>query len=312
MASTFHQFGLLPAELRIKIWEYNLRSSAPGFHIFSVKRRPTDTVSNRLGHTIPTQARQDRTYVLSNPIYAPEKRCPWPESDPTTYRVDAGLWSACKESRDIVKKHYTTLASPSSGHSLPAQHSPFTESTSGSSILPEKDLIIFQVAPDVHVSVGEALSALRPFFRDSATRPLHIAFEFTEDWRIRLSEDIESMKSQPGPRSCFIRLLERTLCGLLSAKLYLINYDSERAPVGSPVLFSAGGYDLNEVRWWAPRTVVVPACAVEVFVVELIWQGAEQWSFIRPMWTPGVTPPPLVSYLFSRADMTVLHCRERN
>lgn len=238
-----------------------------------------NTASTGLRHSEPTQVHQDKTYVLSNPTYTPRERCPWSESDPSTYRVDSGLWSACKESRDVVQKHYATLVNPASGCSFSKQRNQGARSASGSSIIPGKDLIIFQVAPDAYVSVGDALSALRPFFQNDKARPLHIAFEFTDDWDIQPTEDIKSMISQPGPRACFIRLLERTMCGLLSANLYLLDRSSRGAEVGSPVLFSAGGYDLSEIDWTPTPTAALDTCAAIRFTIDLSMLGLKYWPF---------------------------------
>ncbi|KXH29906.1 hypothetical protein CNYM01_12774 [Colletotrichum nymphaeae SA-01] len=313
MATTFHQFGVLPVEVRLQVWECNLRSADPAFHVFSIKSRATSTASNGLGHKTPTQVHQCETYVLSNPTYTPRQRCPWSESDPSTYRVDAGLWSACKESRDVVQKHYATLVNPSSGHSSSTRHNQPERSASGSSILPDKDLIIFQVALDTYVSVGDALSALRPFFQNDETRLLHIAFEFTDDWDIQPTDDIKSMINQPGPRACFIRLLERTMCGLLSAKLYLLDYGSKVAEAGSPVLFSAGGYDLSEIEWTPTPTAAPDICAARYFTIDLSILGLKHWAFFLPMWAPDdpMTLRPFVHYSSSIAKVAVLRSERR-
>ncbi|KAK1706338.1 hypothetical protein BDP67DRAFT_494158 [Colletotrichum lupini] len=313
MATTFHQFGLLPVEVRLQVWECNLRSAEPAFHVFSIKSRATTTASTDLRHKTPMQVHQYETYVLSNPTYTPKKRCPWSESDPSTYCVDAGLWSACKESRNVVRKHYATLVNPSSGHSSSTRHNQSARSASGSSILPDKDLIIFQVAPDAHVSVGEALSALRPFFQNDGSQLLHIAFEFTDDWGIQPTEDIKSMINQPGPRACFIRLLERTMCGLLSAKLYLMDYGLKGAEVGSPVLFSAGGYDLSEIEWTPTPTAAPDICAARYFTIDLSILGLKYWPFFLPMWAPDdlLTSRPFVHYSSSIAKVAVLRSERR-
>ncbi|KAK7443662.1 hypothetical protein Landi51_09010 [Colletotrichum acutatum] len=313
MATTFNQFGLLPFEVRLQVWECNLRSAAPAFQVFSVKRRTLNTASNGLGRSAPTQVHRDKAYVLSNPTYEQKGPCSWFDSDPSTYRVDAGLWSACRESRDVVQKHFARLVNPSSGRSSSTKHNQAARSTSGSSILPDKDLIILQVAPDAHVSVGAALSALRPFFQNDSSQSLHIAFEFTDDWDIEPAEDINSMKSKPGPRACFIRLLERTLCGLLSAKLYLMDYGSEVAEAGSPVLFSAGGYDLSEIDWMPSPTAAHYTCAARRFTVDLAMLGAKYWIFFVPMWTPIDQPPnwPFVDYSSFTAKIAVLQYERR-
>ncbi|OHE95114.1 hypothetical protein CORC01_09638 [Colletotrichum orchidophilum] len=255
--------------------------------------------------------RQGRKYVLAKPIFTAGERRPWMESDPSTFLIDAGLWSACKESRYVVAKHYASLMGPPKGQTSRAADDSITKSTSGSSILPHQDLNIFQVAPDQRIAVGEALAALRPFFQNNISRQLHIAFEYDDTWKIHGGDSTEAMKMQPGPRACFINLLERTLCGLLSAKLYLIDYSAERDTVDAPVLFSAGGYELSELDR-SPTGVMRTRFGISRwFVEQLAILGAMHWLFAAPMWTPGSLSSPLGDYLAITTSVVVLKCFEK-
>ena len=137
MAETFHQFGLLPAELRIKIWELAIRPTVgpPGAHIFGTKRRPELAVGD-LKHgdyysgilTVPVSS---HVISSSSSYAAAADACEEEEDDDddddeekyrscfnpatenwSTYLIDWGLWMACKESRWLIKRAFDRKISP--------------------------------------------------------------------------------------------------------------------------------------------------------------------------------------------------------
>ncbi|SPJ85375.1 uncharacterized protein FTOL_11156 [Fusarium torulosum] len=79
--STFHQFSDLPRELRDTIWSFAIRDDNPGVHIFG-------DFDNKKRH-----------YFNS----LDENRS---DENVSTYLIDGGLWTACKESRLIMERHF--------------------------------------------------------------------------------------------------------------------------------------------------------------------------------------------------------------
>ncbi|KAI8716431.1 2EXR domain-containing protein [Fusarium sp. LHS14.1] len=113
MSDTFHLFSQLPCELRELIWTFALRSRKPGVHVFGTDPRTMDDddltlhsdyarpffVSQR-GHrlTAPTPHPLPPTDATHEPS--------WTTNNPSSYLIDGGLWTACKESRAVMEQEY--------------------------------------------------------------------------------------------------------------------------------------------------------------------------------------------------------------
>ncbi|KAI6752385.1 hypothetical protein HG530_013754 [Fusarium avenaceum] len=103
--STFHQFSDLPRELRDMIWSFVIRDDNPGVHIFgSLDLKKTNrTESRRLmscGKKCWTYAALPWRHYFDS---LDENRS---DENVSTYLIDGGLWTACKESRLIMEKHF--------------------------------------------------------------------------------------------------------------------------------------------------------------------------------------------------------------
>lgn len=103
--STFHQFSDLPRELRDMIWSFAIRDDNPGVHIFG---------SLYLKKNNRTESRRLMSCGKKSWAYA---ALPWrhyfdsldenrSDENVSTYLIDGGLWTACKESRLIMEKHF--------------------------------------------------------------------------------------------------------------------------------------------------------------------------------------------------------------
>ncbi|KAH8685179.1 hypothetical protein BGZ61DRAFT_455032 [Ilyonectria robusta] len=119
MSYSFHRFLDLPWELREMIWKYAIRPARPGVQVFSVynydeEKNDTNTM-NDVGLN-PTR----NTYIrLSAPKWGPRSigdkfRDPkvtasWTHNNPSTCLTDGGLWTACEESRLIIKSEFQSL-----------------------------------------------------------------------------------------------------------------------------------------------------------------------------------------------------------
>lgn len=112
MASEFHLFASLPAEIRLKIWKHALRPdnpSRPGAQFFSVTnfREDGDALTSLkvqcdLGSRC--EYNHGETYYLAAPKFGTSHS--WTNNNPSSYLWDFGMWSACAEPRAIIKGYY--------------------------------------------------------------------------------------------------------------------------------------------------------------------------------------------------------------
>ena len=117
--ATFPRFTELPYELREKIWLLSIRDvSTPGIHFFRVHDDPTNDDHNVIFH----RSNRLEDPILAAPQPSPEraqKGCsssdasnPWRHNNDSTYLIDSGLWTACKESRALMEKQLKTTEFP--------------------------------------------------------------------------------------------------------------------------------------------------------------------------------------------------------
>ncbi|RSL55239.1 hypothetical protein CEP54_009450 [Fusarium duplospermum] len=110
MATTFDRFSDLPRELRDEIWRFAIRTTHPGVHIFRLrndfKRDYTGTcdslsLSSFLtgrGLVEPLRGRYFRNIDTNRS-----------QRNVSTYLIDGGLWTVCKESRLVIEKYFKSL-----------------------------------------------------------------------------------------------------------------------------------------------------------------------------------------------------------
>ncbi|WZH49655.1 2EXR domain-containing protein [Fusarium acuminatum] len=103
--STFLKFPDLPKELRDMIWSFVIRDDNPGVHIFGYfdDKKKDMTESRRLiscGQKSWTYAALPWRHYFDS---LDENRS---DENVSTYLIDGGLWTACKESRLIMEKHF--------------------------------------------------------------------------------------------------------------------------------------------------------------------------------------------------------------
>lgn len=237
MATAFHLFLELPAELRLQIWESALRPAVPGVHFFSLKERPATSVGEG-DRFVSHVGLGSRGYFLAPPTFAAEQQHPWGQRNPSTYLIDKELWAACRESRNVARKHFENACrksgnSPKScglagmGRCLGAPPGGWAPG-----VLTHRDLMCFQVAASEEQMVWKDLCDIQLMLQHvrangNGSAPFHIALEFDGAWSIvPRTATTHDVKRQAGPRACFLFLLEMILIGLLPATLYLIDYSS--------------------------------------------------------------------------------------
>lgn len=116
MASRFLRFPDLPPEIRDRIWDFAIRSDQPGVHYFTISdnksRIPSEDLPNGVipGVRISGLSLSAPSWVVKSvddiPLIGTKRKQAWFSLNPSTYMIDSGLWTACKESSIVIRNHY--------------------------------------------------------------------------------------------------------------------------------------------------------------------------------------------------------------
>jgi len=102
-ADEFSLFPFLALELREMIWEHAVCPAVAGAHIFPVVRRPDLSTQDALPESqlaAPRFVRSDMESRSTASTLAKAVASPFSSA----YLIDSGLWTACKESRRVLKR----------------------------------------------------------------------------------------------------------------------------------------------------------------------------------------------------------------
>ncbi|KAF0322095.1 hypothetical protein GQ607_010598 [Colletotrichum asianum] len=135
------------------------------------------------------------------------------------YLLDAGLWTACRDSREVMKKKwkertkiYVHNPDPTRRDLTPQMVGVICEGdkTYGFTVNPRTDLICLQIPEDAVYNDFDSRSKL-PFWNDSWygwRGPMNVAFEYDSSWAFDpKKETIDDLRKRPGPRACFLNLM---------------------------------------------------------------------------------------------------------
>lgn len=209
--TTFHSFSQLPPEIKYTIWEYAARDVRRGAHFFSA-------ASNWRGPTTTTFLGSDD--IFGFPLAAP-KALDTPdavqdrvEGNPSSYIVDAGLWTACWDSRNVMKKRYQELGGlvkiPFGWAMAPfsSGHITHNDEYRAYQLCPTEDLFCIQLSgptvPRCVMPTFRLSKSLRP------TAIMNVALEYDPAWIDVSGHTTLSLRGEENPRGCFIR----TLCAV--------------------------------------------------------------------------------------------------
>ncbi|KAK2007726.1 hypothetical protein LZ32DRAFT_43909 [Colletotrichum eremochloae] len=107
-ANEFHLFSLLPGELRDQIWDQSVRPygirGVQYFSVFSYFAEDTAPESFRR-HLIPP-TKNNQLVLIGPPKPENTESLPSWNLNQSTYSIDGGLWTACKESRAAMARRY--------------------------------------------------------------------------------------------------------------------------------------------------------------------------------------------------------------
>lgn len=176
---------------------------------------------------------EDDTYVLAAPSFLSTPS--WLEGNESDYALDAGLWTACKESREVVKRHYKIeickqerlkllqskgLSSPEFEHLRVPRlgHCRIKNEDMSFLVYPLQDLICFHIADKQHIGSGLYADDVRhyrpyglPFWAAVAGHNdvvPQIAFEYDASWEFdnRVRNDV-FLQEAGGSLACFLHAL---------------------------------------------------------------------------------------------------------
>ncbi|KAF4883967.1 hypothetical protein CGCF415_v015699 [Colletotrichum fructicola] len=106
----FSLFPLLPGEIRDQIWDLSTRPiGSRGVHYFSVLdiRENITSIPHAIRRHVISSTSKHQRQILAVPSLANETSCPsWFDGNQSTYAIDGGLWTACKESRAAMCRRY--------------------------------------------------------------------------------------------------------------------------------------------------------------------------------------------------------------
>ncbi|KAI0008541.1 hypothetical protein F4779DRAFT_628425 [Xylariaceae sp. FL0662B] len=112
-AQTFFPFARLPTELREQIWNYALQPTQPRAQFFTLfNLEPDETAVDSLSRSGVHFGHRDVAlpsykYGLAAPRGRGSTAPSWIDCNPSSYMFDSGLWDACRESREIIRKRHT-------------------------------------------------------------------------------------------------------------------------------------------------------------------------------------------------------------
>ncbi|KAL7908108.1 hypothetical protein GGI35DRAFT_486256 [Trichoderma velutinum] len=256
MSSKFHQLVNLPTELRLKIWKRALQPigpSRPRAHFFSVTNYKEDgdelkrlRVQCHLGSDC--EMNHGSVYCLAAPKFGDTHS--WTNNNPSAYLWDYGMWDACYESREVIKKYYkmnywtaklregrTSIDKAQPVDACVPFIYPHSDGARCFAIHPNRDLVCLQ--PVNASTVG--FYRKNPFFMEDfcmvdcgiGMRGFpNLALEYDPSWCDGLREIIDPyiLFEEMSPRGLFVRMLvwmaENYSYDLKT--LYLIDYNLKR------------------------------------------------------------------------------------
>ncbi|KAF4978579.1 hypothetical protein FZEAL_5071 [Fusarium zealandicum] len=196
MADSFYLFGQLPPELRDEIWRFALRPRQRGVQVFHVKEiTPSDL--NRFRVQAP--ACKPPNHDLNSEADS-DSPC-WIRNNPSTYLIDRGLWTACRESRWVIQQAFGGASAQWMTFGQPLAMTPFKVSNTDNdtltaatacfsqtgsdarhylSVIPSQDLFIMQV----HDSANWVLDYMHvtSIYDQSAARLESLAIGYKASW----------------------------------------------------------------------------------------------------------------------------------
>ncbi|PHH79913.1 hypothetical protein CDD80_3500 [Ophiocordyceps camponoti-rufipedis] len=249
--SSFQLFPLLPCELRLEVWKMAIRPAGAGVHRISLRDSSSSSSSPSVsGNTLRAVPAGDKQESRRRHIAVAE-----PEASGSSASLwDAGLWTACSESRQVMMWHFRLQFWQDAGRNLlraggywsPAAVADEFEDMTAMAIAwngqadryivvqPHRDL--FWLEPqDWKTTVDwRTLFVDLPF--SSSLRGYghlsHIAVEFDQSWNVHLPKDLPALLKESSPRGFIARAMAECATNRLYSFIWLVDRHLVRdAPV---------------------------------------------------------------------------------
>ncbi|KAL3305588.1 hypothetical protein RB213_008357 [Colletotrichum asianum] len=239
MATTFHSFRNLPAEIRLTIWEMAIApmSSTPCACVVRfVSLNKHENLESTSKNDAAGPSEDHRTGYLSLD---------------TSEFFDFGLWTASTESRQVISKHVLKHASREERRRN-AKLGRMMHINGEEIVFDVFNQVItcFRVSEDEHLDVDEALEVITYTLKGTRIQPTQfIAFECDESWEFdsALGDDpqvLEKMMKMPGPRGACLRIADKIIREKLQSHIFLFigNKDACAEPLNEWQLEFLGPY----------------------------------------------------------------------
>ncbi|KAM0544695.1 hypothetical protein ACHAPJ_011682 [Fusarium lateritium] len=283
----FHHFSDLPRELRDEIWKSVIRPTRPGVHVFRIYHSKLD---NATGAQCVAHLYYFHDQHLAAPLwnrYFGNADAHCSDKNVSTYLIDGGLWTACKESRMIMENHFKTSEWKSQrkydtmvpvGPGPPkALYKPATFYFSGKTphyftVLPHRDLFVLQADNlksidwaniDHDISIGSSVKGFSGL--------CHIALEYDDKWGTQL---LEAGYDDVTP---IVRILTHLAYGPNGAdKIWLIDHNLKRKEDAPVFKENIKWHDTN-VYYASDRRFLDVKCRR--------WSSKclDEWEYIQPV-----------------------------
>ncbi|KAM4058891.1 hypothetical protein HRG_008227 [Hirsutella rhossiliensis] len=253
--AAFDLFPNLPCELRLEIWKFAIRPAGRGVHRFSIFNHHTDKtdVSRRLAITNTNQKQAVRHAAAAPrvPGAGDDHGYSWTEGNDSAYLWDAGLWTACREAREVMMWHFrvqywddarrTLVRSP--GHWTPAAVAEEFEDITAMAtarhggrewhlmMQPHKDLFWLEPRDWKATVEWQTLFLDLPFasFRRGYGHLSHIAVEHDPSWNVDLPKDLGALLQESTPRGFIARAMAECATNKLYCFIWLVDRALVRA-----------------------------------------------------------------------------------
>ncbi|KAF4971644.1 hypothetical protein FSARC_1591 [Fusarium sarcochroum] len=205
MIETFHPFGGFPWDIREQIWKCAIRPTPHGAHFFSIAGNPKDyrtadeitdafVFSDAYHPSLIMSAPASMTRRVDDDGFKGTEQVPasWFVNNTSTYISDSGLWTACKESRWVIQKHFRlqewgeTRSTVGDFKKMP-ELVHFRDQDSKdyySTVFPYQDLFIFQ-ANDWNLDWAGMKTDIMGLRNADYSGLKNIAIEFNQEWGIQ-------------------------------------------------------------------------------------------------------------------------------
>ncbi|KAK7414830.1 hypothetical protein QQX98_006345 [Neonectria punicea] len=316
MSQNFHKFLDLPWELRNQIWNLAVRPDGPGAHVFTIYNWQKDQDALKHMNLELADVYRWEDLQLSAPKGQPSlgesanASASWTRNNQSTYLIDGGLWTSCKESRAVMERRFQQKMSNAfrkdrcrreskAGWPWHTDKLPATAYFVGDdsidhylTVVPSQDLFVLQPHCLENVDWHE-ISRCIPIGSDiqQFNGLRNIALEFKPAW----GYSMEGLTSEEIEMSSIIRYFSRVATSEDVHILWFIDYNMKRkshAPTKEQSETAGGrvfsqsdrrfveiGEDYRDSHWDTSTKCYEFVQALRMTIEEDWWRGADDFLF---------------------------------